>query len=173
MPIKPLAFTARGLGSLLALALSQDPAQLPVGPAPPAPGPPGQAEVLTGEDAPYRRCCQRCHGPDGKGGRTPRGLANLPDFSDPAWQVRRSDTQLLVSILEGKGTGMPGFREKVEREQAEQLVAYVRSFCPRAARAASAPRGPGGFEAHFHRLLEEFQDLQRQFQELSAGPPRP
>jgi hypothetical protein len=64
----------------------------------------------------------------------------IPNFTDPAWQARRSEAQLLASILDGKGTGMPSFREKLSADQVRALIAYVRTFAP-------AP-GPPGQEEH-------------------------
>jgi uncharacterized membrane protein len=52
----------------------------------------------------------------------------IPDFSDPAWQARRSDAQLLASILDGKGKRMPSWRDEIRTEQARSLLAVVRGF---------------------------------------------
>src|SRR5262245_61370692 len=52
----------------------------------------------------YRRFCARCHGNDHTG-----AAGRVPNFTSRSWQQRRSDSQLLVSILEGKGSGMPPF----------------------------------------------------------------
>jgi uncharacterized membrane protein len=46
--------------------------------------------------------------------------------------VRRSDAQLLASILDGKGKEMPPWRGKLSVEQARGLVACVRAFAPTA-----------------------------------------
>jgi len=35
-----------------------------------------------------------------------------------------------VSVLEGKGSNMPAFQEKLSREQVRELITYVRSFNP-------------------------------------------
>src|SRR6516165_1336110 len=57
----------------------------------------------------FGRLCARCHDEDltGKEKRS-RGLA-VPDFTSRAWHERRSDAQLLVAILDGRGTDMPSF----------------------------------------------------------------
>src|SRR5215475_11533418 len=65
-----------------------------------APPTDGKAAAPAGEaGALFRRFCQGCHGADGRGaGR------DVPDFTRSAWQEKRTDTQLVVTILEGKGT---------------------------------------------------------------------
>src|SRR5262245_52595061 len=63
---------------------------------------PGKPGAMAGEaDALFRRYCQGCHGPDGRGVRG-GAVAGLPDFTRPAWQQQRTDAQLMVTILEGK-----------------------------------------------------------------------
>jgi uncharacterized membrane protein len=72
-----------------------------------------------------------------------RRQPELPDFRDTTWQARRRDAQLLASILDGKGTRMPPWRDELSEEQARGLVAYVRSFAsgPEPARDAGQ-QGP-------------------------------
>src|SRR5262245_43410547 len=57
----------------------------------------------------YRQHCAKCHGEDGKGGPARSSQPTIPDFTDTAWQARRSDAQLLAAILDGKGDEMPSF----------------------------------------------------------------
>ena len=66
----------------------------------------------------------------------------IPDFTLRAWQEGRSDPQLLISVLDGKGTRMPPFRDKLTRDQARDLVALVRSFDPERRPPAEAGLGP-------------------------------
>jgi hypothetical protein len=77
----------------------------------------------------------RCHGADGTGSRVRRRQPEIPDFTDPAWQARRSDAQLLAGILDGKGEEMPPSRGKISEDLARGLVAYVREFAPTAERS--------------------------------------
>jgi mono/diheme cytochrome c family protein/uncharacterized membrane protein len=110
----------------------------------PAPGP--SAPAAEGTPAArdlFRQRCVRCHGADGTGSRVRRRQPEIPDFTDPAWQARRSDAQLLASILDGKGEEMPPWRGKISEEQARSLVAYVRAFAPTPAEPAEdkPPRG--------------------------------
>jgi mono/diheme cytochrome c family protein len=100
----------------------------------------------------YAKRCQRCHEADGTGSD-----ADTPDFTDRRWQKGRTDLQLLVSILDGKGAGMPGFRGKITDEEARELVAFVRAF----------PAGPAvasdDFASRFRALQDELDALQKQF----------
>jgi mono/diheme cytochrome c family protein/uncharacterized membrane protein len=80
----------------------------------------------------FRQHCVECHGGDGAGKRARRRLPEIPDFTDPSWQSRRDDAQLLASILDGKGDEMPPNRDEIDEEQARALVAYVRAFAPTA-----------------------------------------
>jgi mono/diheme cytochrome c family protein/uncharacterized membrane protein len=88
----------------------------------------GQAEEPRGAWQHFRRYCSKCHGGDGTGRRVSNRLADIPDFTDPLWQARRSDSELLASILDGQGTGMPPFRGKLNEDQANALLARVRAF---------------------------------------------
>jgi hypothetical protein len=76
---------------------------------------------------------------------------------------------LVVSVLDGKGTGMPAFRDKLSREQVRDLVAFVRAFDPSQERSAGA--APDQFEARFRELEKEFEDLRRQSRALSSSSP--
>ncbi|MFI5455658.1 MAG: cytochrome c [Isosphaerales bacterium] len=118
----------------------------------------------------FQRFCARCHGPDGRGTGQRENLPRLPDFTRRAWQEGRRDPQLVVSVLDGKGVGMPSFQGKVAREQARELVAFIRSFAPSTERPVSPDTAE--FEAHFRQLTEEFEDLRRQSRALSSSTPR-
>jgi mono/diheme cytochrome c family protein len=76
----------------------------------------------------YHHHCFKCHGPDGKGKMVRDKMPKIPDFTNPNWQTERSKTQLLVSILEGKGTMMPAVGDKISKQQASDLVEYIRAF---------------------------------------------
>jgi hypothetical protein len=90
---------------------------------------------------------------------------SIPDFTSPAWQQRRSDPQLTTTIFEGKGTGMPTFRGKLDETQARNLVAYLRAFAPTSGSATSAR--PTEFKLRFQKLTTELDDLKRRYEELS------
>ena len=108
----------------------------------------------------YRQRCQRCHEADGSGSDT-----DVPDFTNAKWQAGRTDSQLLVSILDGKGTTMPAFRGKVTDTEARQLVAMTRAFAKGGAGAAA------DFASKFRQLQDELAALQRQFHDLAATTP--
>jgi mono/diheme cytochrome c family protein/uncharacterized membrane protein len=76
----------------------------------------------------FRQHCQRCHGADGTGRSSRARLPGIPDFTDPSWQKRQTDAQLLSRVLDGKGSKMPAFREKISEQQARELIAHVRRF---------------------------------------------
>jgi mono/diheme cytochrome c family protein/uncharacterized membrane protein len=91
--------------------------------APAAPGAPTPRDL-------FRQRCAKCHGADGTGNAARDRLPEIPDFTKAPWHARRTDAQLLASILDGKGSEMPPHRGKISEEQARGLVAYVRSFAP-------------------------------------------
>lgn len=80
--------------------------------------------------------CRACHGPDGKGilGKDiePGSLKGLlpRNFTDKAWQARRTDGELFWILKNGSpGTDMgPFIPLVVTEEEAWQLILYVRSF---------------------------------------------
>src|SRR5262245_58112578 len=59
----------------------------------------------------YGKLCLSCHGADGKGTEMRKVMPDIPDLANPEWQKGMSDSQITVSILEGKGTLMPPFRD--------------------------------------------------------------
>ena len=118
--------------------------------------------------------CVKCHGADGTGSPAHGLLSEIPDFTKGSWQAQRSDTQLIASILDGKGRRMPPVGGKISEEQVRGLLAYVRSFAPTTAK--SGPRqqeepGLASFDKHYHRLEQEMDDLRRQLLELSQATP--
>jgi hypothetical protein len=93
-----------------------------------------------------------------------RGMPEIPNFKNRQWQEKVSNPELAVWILDGKGNNMPSFRGRLKRAQTEALVAYLRAFGP--ARRESK-RAPGSdFEAQFRKLDEEWEELQKQIDEL-------
>jgi uncharacterized membrane protein len=59
-------------------------------------------------------------------------MPEIPDFTDASWQTRRTNSQLLESILDGKGPDMPPSRDEISDPQGLALVAFVRDFAPSA-----------------------------------------
>jgi ubiquinol-cytochrome c reductase cytochrome b subunit len=140
---------------------------------------PGQSPFVTAETAArtrvatslYRQYCLICHGADGRGAEMRGSMPSIPDLSSRAWQEEVSNPQLVVSILDGKGTLMPGFRDRIDDERAQDLTAYVRAFGP--VRSAPAEALSSDFETRFREVQDHWYEMQRQLQELSKPPRRP
>jgi mono/diheme cytochrome c family protein len=134
---------------------------------------PNQAQ--RGMNGNFQRFCAMCHAAAGDGSRARDSMPAIPNFTDVAWQGKRTDPQLAFSILDGKGTKMPPFRSKLSREQVRELVAFIRGF-------SGGPRKPSqtpadDFEARFRELEKELMDLRQRSRALSSsdssGPASP
>jgi mono/diheme cytochrome c family protein/uncharacterized membrane protein len=131
----------------------------PSRPAEPSPHPaPSQPSAPAAAGAPadralFRQRCVKCHGADGTGSAVRRRQPEIPNFTDLAWQMQRSDARLLASILNGKGKDIPPWRGKISAEQARGLVADVRAFAP----TTGTPEGdpPADYNGRPHDLNEE------------------
>jgi ubiquinol-cytochrome c reductase cytochrome b subunit len=119
----------------------------------------------------YRQYCLTCHGADGRGQEIRTSMPTIPDFSSRSWQENISNTQIPVSILNGKGTLMPAFRGPLSNSDAQDLTAYIRAFGP--ARATPSQPASGDFEKRFRQLQEEWDELQRQLRDLQRPPRKP
>jgi mono/diheme cytochrome c family protein len=126
----------------------------------------GKAAAVRAGAAVYLEKCLACHGKDGKGGPASAAMPNLPDFTSRAWQNGRTNAQLSVSILEGKGTLMPPFRDHLKAEQVKALLDHLREFGP-----AQPPPAQGttasDFEDQFRQLEQELESLKKQLDELN------
>jgi mono/diheme cytochrome c family protein len=140
----------------------------------------GTASSRTGRVLFQKRCAD-CHEADGTGSTTRTVLPQMPDFTNHRWQQQRSDTQLVVTILEGKGAQMPAFGGKINKEQARELITYIRAFAPMRVKAAArrvptkakdAEDPEDDFDKRFRKLQEEFDQLSKQLRELSRQPER-
>jgi mono/diheme cytochrome c family protein len=130
-----------------------------------SPAAPDQARAL------YRELCQRCHAADGKGDPATKGV---PDFTRRTWHEQKSNAQLIVSILNGKGAGMPAFRDRLDQEKAREFVGHIRAFAPAApGEKRGARAGAGDFEAQMQRLQQELRELREQVEELSIRESSP
>ncbi|HEV3261567.1 MAG TPA: c-type cytochrome, partial [Gemmataceae bacterium] len=127
----------------------------------------GRVRAATGL---YRQYCFLCHGVDGRGREMRSGMPKIPDFTSRSWQEGKINPQLAVSILDGKEL-MPSFRGRFEDDQAKDLVAYIRAFGP--ARAAVKEAPPDDFEKRFRQLQDEWDELQKQLDEVSPNPRKP
>jgi mono/diheme cytochrome c family protein len=133
---------------------------------------PEVAERLRGAGVVFREYCIVCHGVDGTGAPAMRvTMPILPDFTRVAFRDQHSDTQLLISILDGKGTLMPANRGRINEAQARDLVAYVRAFAP--AGAAAAVGAPNEFQQQFEQLKRQWEALEREIRALKKTPAQP
>jgi len=120
----------------------------------------------------YQQFCMKCHGKDGTGNPARGLMPDIPDFTVASWQARRSEAQLLVSILDGKGPDMPPARAKCSEKQARGLVAYVRAFAPpdnKSGRKGQKAGATGNFEESYRQLQGEMDELQRQSRKASEA----
>ena len=77
----------------------------------------------------FASTCSRCHGPDGNGGAALFDGGPSPrNFRDHAFQKDRTDEQIKLTIMNGKGTGMPAFGATFTEAQLYARVKHVRSL---------------------------------------------
>jgi ubiquinol-cytochrome c reductase cytochrome b subunit len=78
----------------------------------------------------YQQHCISCHDADGRGSSLKTELPGLSivDFSNPTWQREMTDAQIIAVTLDGKGSAMPAFRDKISDLEAKQLAAFIRAF---------------------------------------------
>jgi cytochrome c oxidase cbb3-type subunit III len=89
-----------------------------------------KADAAQGRDL-FATTCARCHGADGTGGAPIFDGGPSPrNFHDHAFQHDRTDEQIKLTIMNGKGTGMPSFGTLFDEQQLRSLVAHVRSLDP-------------------------------------------
>jgi mono/diheme cytochrome c family protein len=136
-----------------------------------------RAEKLRAAAANFNVLCIACHGPDGRGTVIRAAMPTLPDFTTRDFQASHSSTQLLTSILEGKGQFMVPWNTKLTQDQARDLVLYVRNFGPPDLVAAETQPAATPSTVEFDRQLltlrQKFDELEKQLQALpSAGPAR-
>jgi mono/diheme cytochrome c family protein len=133
------------------------------------------AERLRAARRLYGRRCASCHEDDGTGGALRQTVPQVPNFTSHAWHARRSDAQLVVSILQGKGSRMPAFHGKIGEDTAQDLVSLLRTFDPSydPAAARRQPLGTEEFERRLRQLDAEMEELKRQFRDASAPPRKP
>jgi mono/diheme cytochrome c family protein len=75
----------------------------------------------------FNRYCIRCHEITGRGAWD---IPGVPNFTTASWQSSRSDAQLALIILEGRGAVMPPFRGTLSLEEAWAMARHLRTFAP-------------------------------------------
>jgi mono/diheme cytochrome c family protein len=138
----------------------------------PLPAPSGElgAKIRAGSII-FQQFCLVCHGTDGTGSTVRPIMPAIPDFTNRAWHRSRTDPELLVSILGGKGTLMPANSSRISRAQAQNLVAYVRAFGgiridPRPAVTDAQ------FEKSLRQLQKQWEELDRQLKQMERPQQR-
>jgi mono/diheme cytochrome c family protein len=94
-------------------------------------------------------------------------MPTIPDFTVEAWQGSKDRAELALSILDGKGTLMPAFRERVSEDDAQNLVAYIRAFGPRQIRPVEFTAPASDFEKRFRQLEGQWDELEKQLRDMS------
>ena len=90
-------------------------------------------ESIANGEALYKRSCQMCHGPAGKGdgpaAKTLKG--KLPDLSDKATLAKMSDADIHELVSNGKKSeigNMPAMAKRLKPEEITDIVNYVRTL---------------------------------------------
>jgi mono/diheme cytochrome c family protein len=104
----------------------------------------------------FRELCAECHGEDGKGNAVRMERPTIPDFTNVAWQVSRTEVAIVNQVADGTEPLMPAFRDKLSPGQILELAVYVRTFTARSTIDAGNPAPPpdpsgaaeGNFRAH-------------------------
>ena len=78
----------------------------------------------------YRRYCVSCHGSDGRAQNSKGKFSHARDFTDAKWQDEVTDERIFNSITNGRSVrgNMPAFSNKMNQQEVESLVNFVRSF---------------------------------------------
>jgi cytochrome c oxidase cbb3-type subunit 3 len=96
-----------------------------------------QGDIQAGAKLFKEHKCTRCHGESGKGdgptARKLRGKADFPDFTDKTEMAKQTDEFFAQIIAKGgkavhKSSTMPSFGDKLNEEQINDLIAYIRTF---------------------------------------------
>jgi mono/diheme cytochrome c family protein len=90
-----------------------------------------KSEAAASGEETFVNNCSRCHGKTGMGGAPLFGGGPTPrNFQDHDFQLSRTDEQLKMTIVNGKGSGMPAFGKAFDAAQLDALVGQIRSFDP-------------------------------------------
>ncbi len=80
--------------------------------------------------------CADCHGLDGRGNTAREMGQPFADLTDDVWKFGGDDTSIANAIREGSFGLMPGFQQKLDDQQIQELIAYLRVLRKRATDAA-------------------------------------
>jgi mono/diheme cytochrome c family protein len=87
----------------------------------------GRAEVDKKIERVWKAKCAACHGADGKGQTEQGKKLGIKDYTAADWQKAHSDEDLKKGIAEGV-PGMDGYKDKLQPDQVEALVAFIRAL---------------------------------------------
>jgi mono/diheme cytochrome c family protein len=78
----------------------------------------------------YRRYCVSCHGTDGRAKTSKGKFSHARDLTDGQWHEDVTDERIFNSIMNGRNVrgNMPSFSNKLNEQEAESLVTFVRKF---------------------------------------------
>lgn len=76
----------------------------------------------------WKAKCASCHGAEGKGDTDQGAKFGLKDYSKADWQASKTDAQIKAAIETGVPDKMDGYKEKLDAEQIDKLVAHIRSL---------------------------------------------
>ncbi|HSB26522.1 MAG TPA: cytochrome c [Pyrinomonadaceae bacterium] len=78
----------------------------------------------------YSKYCVTCHGRNGRSQTSKGRFSHARDLTDAKWQDDVSDERLFNSIMNGRNVrgNMPSFSNKLNDQEADSLVGFVRQF---------------------------------------------
>jgi mono/diheme cytochrome c family protein len=93
---------------------------------------PTKAEPVTAPSASqlYSKHCAECHGKDGRAQTSKGRFSHARNLTDAKWQDDVSDERIFNSIMNGRNVrgNMPSFSEKLNQQDTDALVSFVRKF---------------------------------------------
>jgi mono/diheme cytochrome c family protein len=125
-----------------------------------------KSEKLRAAASLFQANCIPCHGPDGRGTNVRLAFPTLPNFTARQFQAERTNAQMVASVLDGKGVLMPAWRGRLNPEQAQELVAYVRTFGPPDVAMNKGPQSK--FSNNASDLRKQLEELRKQAKALSS-----
>jgi mono/diheme cytochrome c family protein len=121
------------LSCMTAVYAGQTPATRAATKKPAAPAAKASPESIANGEALYKRSCQMCHGPAGKGdGPAAKNLkGKLPDLSDKAVMGKLTDADIHELVSNGKKSeigNMPAMAKRLKPEEITDIINYVRTL---------------------------------------------
>ena len=96
----------------------------------------------------YQQNCVSCHGPDGSAVNAEGKKLRGQDFTNPDWQSKTKDDEMVKTILKGKffGLAMPGFKGTLTEEEAQRMVTDIIRKSQKGQVIAPDAEKPGGMK---------------------------